>query len=159
MYPSLQKRGAFVSSKPPIGYIDVRVFAHATEDPEKVLTAVRNLLPEELGEEVVFKKTRLTGHHGNLIVFFEAKLADKQVLPDVLRKIGSGLTSLDKEQLEAELRLHLEKRDLYLRFDKQFAFRGEVRFSRDDPVRFKVHFKNKSFDEIVEFCRDVRLLP
>jgi hypothetical protein len=155
----LTKRGAVVSSKPPIGYIDVRVFAHATEDPEKVLTAVRNLLPAELGEEVVFKKTQLTGHHGNPIVFFEAKLTDKQALPDVLRKIGSGLTSLDKEQLESDLRLHMEKRNLYLRFDKQFAFKGEARFSCDDPVRFKVHFKNKSFEEIVAFCRDAGLLP
>lgn len=137
----------------------MRVFAHATEDPEKVLAAVRNLLPVELEEAVIFKKTRLTGHHGNPIVFFEAKLVDKQALPDVLRKIGSCLTSLDREQLESDLRLHLEKRDLYLRFDKQFAFRGEARFSRDDPVRFKVHFKNKSYDEIVAFCREVELLP
>ena len=148
-----------MSSKPPIGYIDVRVFAHATEDPEKVLTAVRNLLPVDLGEEVVFKKTRLTGHHGNPIVLFEAKLTDKQALPNVLRKIGAGLTPLYKEQLEGDLRLHLEKRNLYLRFDKQSAFMGEVRFSRDDPVRFKVHFKNKSFDEITEFCKDAGLLP
>jgi RNA binding exosome subunit len=148
-----------VSPKTPIGYIDVRVFAHATEDPEKVLMAVCNLLPEELGEDLVFKKTRLTGHHGNPIVFFEAKLVDEHALPGVLRKIGSSLTSLDKEQLESELRLHLEKRDLYLRFDKQFAFKGEAKFSSDDPIRFKVHFKNKSHDEIIEFCRFVGLLP
>jgi RNA binding exosome subunit len=148
-----------VSSKPPIGYIDVRVFAHATEDSEKVLAAVRNLLPEELGEDVVFQNTRLTGHHGNPIVLVEAKLADKQALPAVLQKIGTGLTSLDKEQLESDVRLHLEKRNLYLRFDKQFAFQGEVRFSQNDPVHFKIHFKNKSFEEIVEICRSAGLLP
>jgi len=148
-----------VSSKPPIGYIDVRVFAHATEDSEKVLAAVRNLLPVELGEEVVFEKTRLSGHHGNPIVLFEVKLADKQALPAVLQKIGAGLTSLDKEQLDSDVKSHLEKRNLYLRFDKQFAFRGEVRFSQNDPVHFKIHFKNKSFEEIVEICRDAGLLP
>lgn len=148
-----------MSSKPPIGYIDVRVFAHATEDSEKVLAAVRNLLPLEVGEGVVFKKTQLSGHHGNSIVFFEAKLVDKQVLPDVLRKIGAGLTSLDKEQLGGDVKLHLEKRNLYLRFDKQSAFQGEVRFSQNDPIHFKVHFKNKSFEEIVEFCRGAGLLP
>ena len=148
-----------MSSKPPIGYIGIRVFAHATEDPEKVLTAVRTLLPEEISEDVVFKKTQLTGHHGNPIVFFEAKLTEKQTLPEVLQKIGWGLASLDKERLEDDLRLHLEKRDLYLRFDKQFAFKGEIRFSQFDPVRFKIHFKNKSLDEIEEFCRDVGLLP
>ena len=137
----------------------MRVFAHATEDSEKVLTAVRNLLPLELGESVVFKKTQLTGHHGNPIVLFEAKLEDKQVLPSVLRKIGDGLASLDKEQLAGDVKLHLEKRNLYLRFDKQSAFQGAVRFSQNDPIHFKVHFKNKSFEEIVVLCRGAGLLP
>jgi RNA binding exosome subunit len=148
-----------VSSKPSVGYIDVRVFAHATEDAEKVLAAVRNILPVELGEGAVFKKTLLTGHHGNPIVLFETKLADKQLLPGVLRKIGAGLPVLDKETLESDLKLHLEKRNLYLRFDKQFAFQGEVRFSQNDPIHFKIHFKNKSFEEIVEICREAGLLP
>ena len=159
MKPPLTKRGAAVSSKPPIGYIDVRVFAHATEDPEKVLTAVRNLLPEALREEVVFQKKQLTGHHGNPISLFEAKLDDKQVLPAVLQKIGAGLTSLDKETLERDMRLHVEKRNLYLRFDKQLAFQGEVRFSQNDPIHFKIHFKNKTFDEITVICREAGLLP
>jgi len=148
-----------VSSKPPIGYINVRVFAHATENSEKVLATVRNLLPVELGESVVFQKTRLTGHHGNPIILIEAKLADKQLLPDALHKIGAGLISLDKEQLESDMKLYLEKRNLYLRFDKQFAFQGEVRLSQNDPIHFKIHFKNKTFDEIVAFCRNAGLLP
>ena len=148
-----------MSSKPPIGYIDVRVFAHATEDPEKVLTAVRNLLPEELREEVVFQKKQLTGHHGNPISLFEAKLETKPVLPAVLQKIGAGLTSLDKETLERELRLHVEKRNLFLRFDKQLAFQGEVRFSQNDPIHFKIHFKNKTEEEIEEICRNAGMLP
>ena len=146
-------------SKPSVGYIDVRVFAHATEDVEKVLTAVRNILPVVLSEGAVFQKTRLTGHHGNPIVLFETKLVDKQKLIGALRKIGAGLTVLDKETLENDLKLHLEKRNLYLRFDKQFAFQGEVRFSQNDPIHFKIHFKNKSYEEIVEICRETRLLP
>ena len=46
-----------MSSKPPIGYIDIRVFAHATEDADKVETAVKNLLPTELAETLIFQKT------------------------------------------------------------------------------------------------------
>ncbi len=148
-----------MSSKLPIGYIEVRVFAHATEDSEKVLAAVRNLLPLEVSGSVVFQKTRLTGHHGNPIILFETKLTDKQVLPAILQKIGAGLTSLDKEQLDGDIKLHLEKRNLYLRFDKQFAFQDDVRFSQNDPIHFKIHFKNKSFEEIVAFCKNVGLLP
>jgi RNA binding exosome subunit len=155
--PPLTKRGAFVSSKPPIGYVDVRVFAHATEDPKKVLAAVRNILPLELGEVVDFRKTSLTGHHGNPIVVFESRLTNKKELPLVLERIGERLTVLDKEALAGDLRRHLERRDLYLRFDKQAAFQGRVRFSQVDPVRFKVHFKDKSFGEIVEICRKAGL--
>jgi RNA binding exosome subunit len=135
------------------------VFAHATEDAEKVLAGVRNILPVELGESAVFKNTQLTGHHGNPIVLFETKLTDKQALPGVLRKIGAGLPVLDKETLGSALKLHLEKRNLYLRFDKQFAFQGEVRFSQNDPIHFKIHFKNKTFEEIVAICREAGLLP
>ena len=148
-----------MSSKSPIGYIDVRVFAHATEDPEKVLTAVRNILPEELSENAVFQKTSLTGHHGNPIMLFGTKLTEKQALPAALQKIGAGLTALDKETLEKNIKLHWEKGNLYLRFDKQSAYQSEVRFSQNDPIHFKIHFKNKTSEEIVKICRNAGLLP
>ena len=48
---------------------------------------------------------------------------------------------------------------LFLRFDRQSAFLGEVRFSQNDPIRVKIHFKNKGFEEIVAICRDAGLLP
>lgn len=146
-------------SKTPIGYINVRAFAHATEDPEKVLTAIRNTLPKELGENAIFQKTSLTGHHKNPIILFETKLTDKQHLPAALEKIAAGLSSIDKETLDSEIKLHLEKRNLYLRFNKQSAYQGELRFSSNDPIHFKIHFKNKTPEEIVEICRNTGVLP
>jgi hypothetical protein len=148
-----------VSSKTPIGYIDMRVFAHATEDEEKVLTAVRNTLPKELSENAAFQKTSLTGHHGNPIILFEAKFTDKQALSVVLEKIANSLSALDKETLNSEMKLHLEKRNLYLRFDKQSAYMGELKFSSNDPIHFKIHFKNKTPEEIMKICRETGLLP
>lgn len=146
-------------TKSPIGYVNIRVFAHATDDQEKVIQAVRNILPVELGESAVFKKTELTGHHGNPITLIETELTDRQKLMSVLEKMGVGLTSLDKEALGAEMELHLEKGNLYLRFDKQRAFLGELRFSSNDPIHFRVHFRNKSSDEIVAICKEAGLLP
>jgi hypothetical protein len=145
--------------KLPIGYVNIRVFAHATEDQERVLTAVRNTLPEELWESAVFKKTGLTGHHGNPITLVEVELADKEKLMAMLQKIGNSLTSLDRETLNAEMPLHLEKGNLYLRFDKQQAFLGQLRFSSNDPVHFKIHFKNKTTEEIIAICKEAGLLP
>jgi RNA binding exosome subunit len=148
-----------VSSKPPIGYIEVRVFAHATEDEEKVLTAVRKTLPNEIGENAIFQKSSVSGHHGNPIVLFEAKFTDKQALPLVLEKMGNNLNSLDKETLSSEIKLHLEKRNLFLRFEKQSAYMGELRFSSYDPIHFKIHFKDKTPEEIVLICKESGLLP
>jgi hypothetical protein len=147
-----------MSSKPPIGYIDIRVFAHATEDTDKVETAVKNLLPEELAQTLIFQKTSLTGHHGNPITLFTIQLTDKKLLPLFLEKIGSNLNSLDKKELCRDLKLHLEKRNLYLRFDKQAAFLGTIKFAQNDPIHLKIHFKNKTPDEISEICKSSGLL-
>jgi RNA-binding protein len=148
-----------LSSKTPIAYVTIRVFSHATEDPQKVQTAIRNTLPEPLQIQLVFAQTSLTGHHGNPIVVHEAKLTDRQALPTVLDKFAADLSSLDKAQLNEELRLRIEKHNLYLRLDKQNAFLGKIKLGSVDPIHFKIHFKNKSFDEIVELCQKAGLLP
>lgn len=148
-----------MASKPPIGYIDIRVFTHATEDPEKVQLAVRNILPQELAETIVFEKSIVTGHYGNSITLFTATLTDKKLLPKVLEKIGLGLNSLDKEEFCNQLKLHLEKSNLYLRFEKQSAYLGIVKFTQTDPIRVKVHFKNKTTSEIEDLCKTAGLLP
>ncbi len=148
-----------MSSKPPIGYIEIRVFAHATEDPEKVSTAVRNILPTDLAQTAKLEKSNLLGHHGNPITLFTTELTDKKLLPALLEKIGSGLNALDKEELNNEIELHLEKHNLFLRFDKQSAFLGNYKFAQNDPIHLKIHFKNKSSEEIMEICRKSGLLP
>jgi len=148
-----------MSQKPLIGYVDLRVFAHATDDSEKVLTALRNLLPTELAETASFEKSSLTGHHGNPITLFTAKLTDKKLLPALLEKIGQNINALDKQELNDEINLHLEKSNLYLKFDKQSAFLGNFKFARKDPIHLKIHFKDKTPDEVVEICKKSGLLP
>lgn len=148
-----------MSSKNPTAYITITTFSHATEDPEKVQTAIRNTLPEALTENLTFTQTALTGHHGNAITIYEVKLTDKQALPITLEKIGQSLTSLDKETLSNEITQHIEKRNFYLRFNKQNAYQGTLKLSTNDPIHFKIHFKNKTSQEIVDICRKAGLLP
>jgi RNA binding exosome subunit len=148
-----------MSSKLPIGYIDIRVSAHATENPDKVEAAAKNLFPEELGETLVFQKTKLTGHHSNPIILFTAKLTERKLLPLVLEKFGANLNTLDKEQLNQDIKLHLEKGNLYLRFDKQAAFLGLLKLTQNDPIHLKIHFKDRTAQEIVELTKQSGLLP
>jgi RNA binding exosome subunit len=151
--------GAVLSSKTPVGYIDLRVFAHATEDPERVLTAVRNVLPSESVDSILFKRSSLAGHHGNPIVLFEARVKDRRLVQAVFAKLCSGLGLMDKEVLAGEISGHLERGNLYLRLDKQSAFLGEVRLGSVDPVHVRVHFKKHGTDEVVSVCREFGLLP
>jgi RNA-binding protein len=151
-----------MSTKPPIAYIEIRVFAHATEDPTKVQTAIQNLLPLEPDQTqptLIFDKSILTGHHGNPITLFTTKLEDKKHLPKILEKIGQTLSTLDKQTLETDIKLHIEKGNLYLRFDKQSACTGSIKFTQNDPIHVKVHFKDKTPQEIIEFLKTAGLLP
>ncbi len=56
-----------------MAYAEISVFAHATEDPEKVEKAVRNLVPV-LRRDVQLALSEMRGHHGNPILRFEAEL-------------------------------------------------------------------------------------
>lgn len=148
-----------MSSKPPIAYIDIRVFQHATENPEKVQTAVKNLLTGELAENLIFQKTPLEGHHGNPITLFTSRLTDKKNMPQAIKKIAEHLSSIDKEELDRDINLHIEKCNLYLRLDKQSALLGNTKFTQTDPIHLKIHFKDKTADEIIEYGKNTGLLP
>jgi len=142
-----------------VGYIDIRVFAHATENEAKVETATKNLFPAELTESIVFEKNLLSGHHSNPIIILTAKLSDRKLLPVALERLGANLSAIDKEQLNENIKLHLEKSNLYLRFDKQSAFLGQPKLTQTDPIHLKIHFKDKTSDEVVQLVRQFGLLP
>ncbi len=141
-----------------MAYIDIRVFAHATEDPERVLISVRNILPQEFRDEIVFRRSDLKGHHGNSIVLLESRVKGDERIRDVLTKLTEGLSTMEKRQLGREVDLIVESSNLYLRFDKQSAYLGELKLHSGDPLHFKLHFRRLSKGEILEFCKGFGML-
>ena len=139
----------------PIAYIDIKFFAHATEDLEKVMEAVRNILPANRLEEIDFKKNSLKGHHGNPIVFFEAKIERKDLVKAVIDSVFSRLSMLDKEILRKEIEMHVEKGSLYLRLDKQAAFQEVVKLGVVDPIRLRIRFRKGKIEEIIRICEEL----
>lgn len=146
-------------SRTPIAYIDIRVFSHATEDIEKVMAAVRNILPAELAENVDFKKTRLKGHYNNPITLLKTRIRKNNAVRAVFEKLASGLTTLDKQQLRAGIEQHLEKGNLFIRLDKQSAYSNEIRLCSADPIRFRIRFRKSGEEAITEICREFGMLP
>ncbi len=147
------------SSKSSIAYIDIRVFAHATEDLEKVLAAVRNTLPTELIDKIVFKKTNLKGHYGNPIILFETKIKEKDETNKVFEKLASNLPPQDKEILSNKIKQHLDRGNLYIRLNKQSAYLNTIKLHQEDPIRFRIHFRKSKPEEIVKICKNFGLLP
>ncbi|MEM3550951.1 MAG: RNA-binding domain-containing protein [Candidatus Bathyarchaeia archaeon] len=147
-----------MQSKLPVTHIEIRVFAHATEDEEKVLKAVRNILPAKLSEDITFKKTGLAGHHGNPIVLYQAKIKEKEWVKAFLEGLSAGLTSLDKEVLNREIRQHIDRGCLYIRLDKQAAYNKEFKICSTDPIHVRIHFKRSKPDEIVKICGDYGII-
>lgn len=148
-----------MSSGVPIAYIDMRVFAHATEELEKVLAAIRNTLPAQSADTIAIKKTTLTGHHGNSITLFETRIKNRKVAQAFLEKLASGLSLMDKEALNSEITQHLENGNLYMRLDKQSAYLGQLKLSTTDPVHLRMHFRKPSTEEVIDICRRFGLLP
>ena len=148
-----------MSSKIQIGYIDVRVFAHATEDVDRVLCAVRNILSLELVDVVAFKRTNLMGHYGNPIILFETRIKEENTAKMVFERLSLGLSMLDKELLSSEIGQHLDKGNLYVRLDKQSAYLNEFKLSSADSIHLRIHFKKHSQEEVVDICRKFGLLP
>lgn len=143
----------------PIAYVDISLFAHATEDEDKVLEAVKHLLPQAHAEDIVFKKSSMRGHHGNPILLFESKIKDKNIVKTVVENLVANLSALDKEALLNNIALHLEKGSLYIRLDKQVAYEGSFKLATADPIRVRLRFKKNRLEDVVEICREIRMFP
>ncbi|UXD21842.1 hypothetical protein IPA_08695 [Ignicoccus pacificus DSM 13166] len=136
-----------------IDRVEIYVHSHATEDPEKVLEAVANLLGlEELPEVEVFK---VRGHHGNEILNMKMVLRGKEAKKAVEHIIKS-MDDLEYEILKNELPWRSEGSKLYLRFNKQDAYGGKLRLSSgSDIIRVVIVFKGaKVSKELLDQIRE-----
>lgn len=142
----------------PMAYVDIRFSAHATEDPGRVVEAVRNILPPSFVDCVKFERSSLRGHYGNPIVLFETRIKGNKIVQALIENLASRLHEQDKESLFRNIDRHVGEGSLYLRLDKQAALHGEVRLCAADPVRVRVRFRKGKTEDIVRFCREVGML-
>ena len=138
--------------------IEIGLFAHATEDPEKVVRAFRNILPHERVEEVPLHKKRLKGDYGNPIIYYRAKVTKPDILEGILKKMGKNLTQCDRDLLNIELERRLDRGNLYIRLDKQSAYLEKYKICNADPIHLKIRFRTSKINEIRNICKDLGML-
>ncbi|MBD3190941.1 MAG: hypothetical protein GF308_09870 [Candidatus Heimdallarchaeota archaeon] len=122
--------------------IKIECSAHATEDLEKVKQAMRMLLPEEMREDQEIKVIKLRGHAGNPINLLKLSIEGKSNVKRILAYLSTEMADFDKEILNQELDDRLgEENCLYLRFNKQDAYREEITLdSGDNTIKLVVKF-------------------
>ncbi|ESS03542.1 MAG: putative exosome subunit [uncultured archaeon A07HR67] len=116
----------------PFHYVDLRTFSYATEDQKRVEEALRSLLPDD----AELDRVENVGHHGDRIVVFSARIDVADGMRHVLDRL-SALDDIDRVIDELDQRVD-DNCALFLRLDKQAAFRGEVRLGSGITVRAKV---------------------
>ena len=121
----------------------LRAIVHATEDIEKVKKAIENVL----GEKIELKTVRTKGYFGNEITILSGEVSKKKAIINLLTKIFSEKTNYEFLLSTLDDRID-EKLRLYIRLDKQEAYRGEMIVTEGDDVislviSFNVYPKKK----------------
>ena len=129
---------------PRIESIVVQVLCHATEDEEKVMKAVENVVGSDALEWMAVSSESLTGHYGDPITLIKLTLTDKKQAENVLSKILSMLQEWERDEVWGDRAVkgkHGGK--LYIRLDKQAAYLGTLRISDKDSIRIQVNFRGQ----------------
>jgi len=116
----------------PIRRIEARTYCHATEEEEKVATALAFAVPEG-----VASREQLEGHFGNPLVRLTRGVEKRPAIRAVWsRWATAGVPSAIARDIEARLD---EDGVLHFRFDKQAAFRERLELAVDsDPIDIRL---------------------
>jgi len=127
-------------------HIRVSTFAHATEDPEKVLEAMGIFFPEDVpSEDIEFEILETEGYFGNPIKVINAELKRSKSVKKMLEHLKEILNEEDKEYLLENLEEKVDETGtFFIRFNKQKAYLGEVAVGEGEDV-IQVKIKVKAF--------------
>ena len=113
---------------------EINLVLHSTENTEKVLGAIRDVLEVGTG---CFQRSFSEGHYKNRILFLKAFLSSHEAAR-LASRIVSLLSSVNRDHLLRFIHEYSdEKGNLYLRLDKQKLCNGVVTISETDAIRIK----------------------
>ena len=120
--------------------IEVKVFAHATENIDKVKESVKNILPYEF--PTMFKEQKLKGHYGDLITILTVNNKRRKPSTEAFENLFKKLpiTSQEEMLMDPEKRID-DSGNFYVRLDKQKAYQKKISTSNSDPIRIKFGFR------------------
>lgn len=150
-----------------IHYITLRVTAHATEDRDRVISALKFLLPDvirnspDIDEQI--NCLVVDGHYGNPMVLYSLDFRRKAETSAFMDRLVSELSKSHRDELIRQLDERLDDQlMLHLRFSKQEAYSGKlVMESSSDAIAVKIKIatypkdRNKALEMLEDFFEQV----
>jgi len=129
--------------------VSVRAHCHATENVDKVVRAIENVM----GFPIRLNKTITSGYYGNEIVILEGrvdKARDVEKFWENIREVHPQILAEIDDLVDNNC-------NLYLRFDKQLAYLGELVLRRGGDtiaIRCKVKCYPANREKCVKIIED-----
>ena len=117
--------------------IEVSLSVHTTEDIEKNMTAVINLLEEDLVKEANITIEELEGGYGNPIEYISMIFNKNKDIEKILKLLASKLSQQQKKQLydEFDERFDSEEKTYFLRINKEEIYNKRLVIASSDNIR------------------------
>lgn len=119
--------------------LSLQVLSHATEDEEKVMKSVENTIGVGNMDKIKISSQTLKGYYNDPIKLIRIEVPDSRIALDMCRNIFSKLSEHEKnEAILGGLEVGKHGGKLYIRLDKQAAYRGMLRLSDKDSIRIEI---------------------
>ncbi len=137
-----------MSQKLRVKSIKLETFGHETEDEEKVIKALLNVVPEKLRNIVNLTMLIVKGHFNNKIKVFKIKV-ENPLANEALDYIVKSLSRDDKEFIRNTIDMRFNRGVLYMRFNKQKAYLGSLVLTdySDDIIKTEIVFNPRAKDK------------
>ena len=135
-----------------ISRIEISFSIHATEDEEKNMHALKTIITPEIFDEIKITPDKIEGGYTNPITFVEFVIKRNRDIKLLMMHLVNNITEEDKKVLEWEYneRFDEDRKSFHLRFDKQEAFKGNIKLV-DSANCIKMLIKLQTYDRDPDF--------
>ena len=135
-----------------ISKISFSFTVHATEELEKNMHALSNLIKGIDIDQSTISRSRLEGGYGNPIDFVEISYTKSNIIKKIMECIISIISEDKKKKLafEFENRFNRKKSTFFVRFDKN-ALYNDIIIITDSANIIKLAIKMRAFNKQAEF--------
>ncbi|MFW9851660.1 MAG: RNA-binding domain-containing protein [Candidatus Thorarchaeota archaeon] len=134
--------------------LEISFSVHATEDKEKNLQAVSNLIPLSIIEQAQIIEEKLEGGYKNPIKYIRLVVTKANLIDKIMKSLSSKLSQEDKKKLNSEFesRIDMKKKSFFLRLDKEDLANNRINIASTKNI-VKVSLKMRTFTKDVNLKR------